>query len=73
MSRRFVVTAIEGHCDVTTFGDIGPRYIEVVVSAENAHGETIRYRTPIGEQPDVGEVVQFEEIPDNAVMTKEGP
>lgn len=65
MTRRFVVTGVHGHCEVTTFSDPGPQYIEVVVSLENNLGETAELRTPIDEQPKVGAIV---DVPDFAVI-----
>lgn len=73
MSRRFVVTAIHGDTEVTSFGDPGPQFLHVAVSAENANGESIRFYRPLNNQPHVGDVVEFDELPESAAMTKEHP
>lgn len=72
--RQFVVTSVRGHCDVTTFSDLGPRFVEVMVSAENHRGEHIEFRRLLDNQPHVGEVVEFgEDLPESAVMSKDLP
>lgn len=71
MTRAFVVTAIEGHLDITTYTDTGPRFAGVMVSAANATGEHITFHRSLQDQPHVGDTVEFDEIPDGAITTKE--
>lgn len=74
MSRTFVVTAIEGHTEVSSFSDPGPCFVEVMVSAANNLGETIRFRRPLDDQPHVGDAFTFgEELPESAVYPRSTP
>lgn len=73
MSRTFIVTAIEGHVDITQLCDPGPQFAGVMVSASNAAGESVQFYRGLNDQPHVGEAVTFDEIPAGALMEKERP
>lgn len=66
-TRNFTVTKIEGHTDVTAFDDIGPRFVEVIVSASNNLGESVTFRRPLDNQPSIGDVIHFDEVPPAAI------
>lgn len=71
MTRQFVVTAVQGHTDITKLSDLGPRYVEVMVDASNRYGESITFRRPLDDQPHVGDTVEFDDIPTSALFTKD--
>jgi hypothetical protein len=63
VTRKFVVTAMHGHIEVTSFGHSTPSYVEVVVTAENVSDESIKLRYPIDTKLAIGDIIEIEATP----------
>ncbi len=54
--QRMTVVSIEGHRDISTFGEAGPKFMEVKVNLENADGDSWFILPHDAEYPRIGDV-----------------